>query len=38
MLANLLITWLCDEQNAGKFKLLALNLPFKKSNLKNDRR
>ncbi|EET79234.1 hypothetical protein CAMSH0001_0844 [Campylobacter showae RM3277] len=26
-LANLLITWLRGKQNAGKFKLVALNLP-----------
>ncbi len=33
MLARFLITWLCGEQNAGKFKLLALNLP--PSNIKS---
>ena len=33
MLAHFLITWLCGKQNAGKFKLLALNLP--PSNIKS---
>ena len=33
MLANRLITWLFGELNAGKFKLLALNLP--PSNIKS---